>query len=557
VPLDPSHPADRLAYIAADAGITTLVASRSAQAEPLTEVLRDAGVAVIDIDVARDAGAGPESRESVRPENLAYLMYTSGSTGRPKGVCSTHVGVANLLQGMDRITPLGPDDRCSWWTSGGFDVSVYEIFSALHAGAALLVVPEEVRPHPERLADWLADNAITGAYVPPFALTALAERAEAATASPVVLRRLIVGVEPLPEPLLRRIMAAIPGVHVVNAYGPTETTVFSTVHDLDPHSTSDGITPLGQPVQNGPIYLLDEQDRPVPVGVPGELYIGGVGLARGYHRNPARTAEAFRPDPFGWTPGGRMYATGDIARYRPDALLQFLGRRDNQVKIRGVRVELGEIEAVLAGHPSVRSALVMIRPINGVPALVGYVESNGTANEPELLAHLRRALPGPMVPAAVLTVPAWPTTVNGKLDRRALPDPDDRDIAAYEEPQGDLECAVADAWSQLFGGRRIGRRDDFFALGGHSLLAARTALLLGARLGVEVPVSLMFTHPTPADLAGELDRLVADRAGGTPITALPRAGQGVEDLIARIEDLPPDVVAALLQQYGPDTGSHP
>jgi hypothetical protein len=342
---------------------------------------------------------------------------------------------------------------------------------------------------------------------------------------------------------------------VINGYGPTETTIYSTLHLVDPDGTSDGITPLGRPVPNAPVYLLDDQDQPVAVGVPGELFIGGAGLARGYHRKPAATAEAFRPDPFSPAAGARRYATGDIARYRPDVLLQFLGRRDNQIKIRGVRVELGEVEAVLAAHPSVRSALVTVRPVNGVAALVAYVEGSAPAAEPELRAHLRRTLPAAMVPAAILTVAAWPVTVNGKLDRRALPDPDDRAVAEYEEPQGELECAVADSWSQLFGGRQIGRHDDFFALGGHSLLAARTALLLGGRLGIEVPVSLMFTHPTPAALAGELGELVAARAGGTPITPMPRAGAGVEDLIARIEELPPDVVAALLQQYGGGDGT--
>jgi amino acid adenylation domain-containing protein len=560
VPLDPAHPAARIGFLVRDAGIDVVVTHPHRHSALLDELGAERGgrqLLVVDAsdapsgDLADSASTGGTSAaRTPTTADLAYLMYTSGSTGHPKGVCSTHGGPVNLLDDLARRQRLGPDDVCSWWTSGGFDVSVYEIFAALDAGATLLVVPADVRPHPLLLAAWLADNGVTCAYVPPFALAALAEHAESRDARPLVLRNLVVSVEPIPEPLLQRLVAALPGLRIVNGYGPTETTIFSTLHDVDPTNGNLGVTPIGRAVQNGPVTVVDRSLRMVPIGVPGELCVGGVGLARGYQGRPGATAERFVPDAFSTMPGARMYRTGDVVRYRADGVLQFLGRRDFQVKLRGLRIELGEVEAVIARHPDVSSAVVTVREVGGQPVLVAYVVSRGDQGpdqlRDEVLAHVRRLLPAAMVPSTVVPLDAWPVTVNGKLDRHALPDPAVVASRPYEPPHTAMERAVSTVWSRLLGGRRVGRFDDFFASGGHSLLAARATLMLGELLGVDVPVVLLFSHPTPAQLAVALDELVAAGAEETAIPTLPRSGAATDVLVALVGGLPASVVDQLL-----------
>jgi amino acid adenylation domain-containing protein len=562
VPLDPAHPSARLSYLMRDTRAGLVVTAPSQYAELLDRLRaeHDGPPPFLTLDVggaARAPAAGRAAQgNGAGPANVAYVMYTSGSTGHPKGVCATHAGVMNLLADMARRQRLRPADVCSWWTSGGFDVSVYEIFSALGAGATLLVVPPEVRPDPHRFADWLAGHAVTSAYVPPFALAALADRAEAADQAvpserpPLALRRLVVSVEPIPEPTLRRLLTAIPGLQIINGYGPTETTIFSTLHEVDRGASNAGTTPIGRAVQNGPVLLLDPSLRPVPVGVPGELCIGGAGLARGYHARAAATAERFMPNPYAAQPGARMYRTGDIARYLPDGRLRFLGRRDHQLKLRGVRIELGEIESVLARHPAVSSALAMVRSIGGQQALAGYVVTRPGADHDglgtELVHYLRQQLPAALVPAAVVPLAAWPVTVNGKLDRHALPDPEIVTTVWYEPPRTACELAIAGVWSQLLDGHRVGRDDDFFALGGHSLLAARAALLIGELLDTDVPVVLLLRHPTVAQLGSALDDLAQVSARTAAITVLPRVGADLDGLIAEVEALPPEIVARML-----------
>ncbi|NUR24576.1 MAG: amino acid adenylation domain-containing protein, partial [Catenulispora sp.] len=366
VPLDTDHPTARLVTLADDARISLLIGAGQ-QAKDLVRALRS-DIPIVDPSEPTEARTAP--RNPANPNNTAYVMYTSGSTGTPKGVCVTHLGVVNLLDGL----PSRRGEVHAWWTSGGFDVSVFEIFAALRSGATVDVVPAAVRPHAERYVDWLVERGVTHAYVPPFALGALAAKAPRLS-----LRRLVVSVEPTPEPLLRRIAAGRPGLAVVNGYGPTEATIFATLHDLDPDGTATGMVPVGRAVPNCPARVLDAAGRLTPVGVPGELFVGGVGLARGYLGRPAATAEAFMPDPYADRPGARMYRTGDVVRYRPDGCLRFLGRRDQQVKVRGVRIELGEVQAALTAQPEVESALVVLRPIAGQPVLIGYVVPAVTA----------------------------------------------------------------------------------------------------------------------------------------------------------------------------------
>ncbi|MDX3192757.1 amino acid adenylation domain-containing protein [Streptomyces sp. MN03-5084-2B] len=536
VPLDTEHPTARLVALADDAGIELLVGP-----VPVAVGLACAiGRPVPVLDSAEPAAELPAPPTLARPGNAAYVMYTSGSTGVPKGVCVTHTGVVNLLDAL----ACAPGDVCAWWTSGGFDVSVFEIFGALRSGATVDVVPAAVRPHAERYVDWLAERGITHAYVPPFALGALKTRLPRPA-----LRRLTVSVEPTPEPLLRRIAAGMPGLSVVNGYGPTEATIFATVHELDPGGSGTGMVPIGRAVRNCPVRVLDAAGRPVPVGVPGELFAGGAGLARGYLGRPGATAEAFVPDPFADRPGARMYRTGDVVRYRPDGFLRFLGRRDQQVKLRGVRIEPGEVQAVLAAQPEVASALVTLRRIGGQPVLVGYVVPAAAAPDPaDLRARLRTLLPAPMVPSAVVVLDAWPVTVNGKLDRRALPLPEAVRRPGFEPPDGDRERTVAGIVGTLLGGRRVGRHDDFFDLGAHSLLAAQAALRIGGALQLDVPVVALFSHPTVAGLVAALPAVAAPAAA---ITALPRAGDDPGDpgaLAARIAALPDDVVRLLTDE---------
>ena len=549
VPLDTDHPTARLVALAKDSGIRLLIGP-PAQTGRLAQAL---GGAVPVIDPAEPAVHQETPRHTGRPDNAAYVMYTSGSTGEPKGVCLTHTGVVNLLEEMACQT----GDVCAWWTSGGFDVSVFEIFGALRSGATVDVVPAAVRTHAEQYVTWLADRGTTHAYVPPFALAALEERIAQLT-----LRRLIVSVEPTSEPLLRRIVAGRPGLSVVNGYGPTEATIFATLHRLDPAGTGSGMVPIGRAVQNCPARVLDDTGRLVPVGVPGELCVGGVGLARGYLGRPGATAAAFVPDPFADVPGARMYRTGDVVRYRSDGHLRFLGRRDQQVKLRGVRIELGEVQAVLTAQPGVASALAVVRQIGGQPVLIGYVvpstsehtaAENGSAttaalNPADLRARLRSILPAPMVPSAVVVLDTWPVTVNGKLDRRALPLPEAVRGLGFEAPADDRERAVAAIIGKLLGGRRIGRHDDFFDLGGHSLLAAQAALQIGGALGLDVPVVALFSHPTVAGLAETLAATAASAAPFAPITALPRTHDDPDALAARIAALPDEIVQLLTDE---------
>ena len=547
VPLDTDHPTARLVALAKDSGIRLLIGS-PIQAADLAQAL---GGAVPVIEPTEPAVHQEAPRHTGRSDNAAYVMYTSGSTGEPKGVCVTHAGVVNLLDEMACET----GDVCAWWTSGGFDVSVFEIFGALRSGATVDVVPAAIRTHAEQYVNWLADRGITHAYVPPFALAALEERI-----SQLTLRRLIVSVEPTPEPLLRRIVAGRPGLSVVNGYGPTEATVFATLHHLDPDGTGSGMVPIGRAVQNCPARVLDDAGRLVPVGVPGELCVGGVGLARGYLGRPGATAGAFVPDPYADRPGARMYRTGDVVRSRPDGHLRFLGRRDQQVKLRGVRIELGEVQAALTAQPRVASALAVVRQIGGQPVLIGYVlpstteqttaaasgsGSTAALNPADLRAILRAILPAPMVPSAIVVLDTWPVTVNGKLDRRALPLPEAVRGLGFEAPADDRERAVADIIGKLLGGRRIGRHDDFFDLGGHSLLAAQAALQIGGALGLDVPVVALFSHPTVAGLA---ETLAATAVPYAPITALPRTHDDPDALAARIAALPDDIVQLLTDE---------
>ncbi|WP_433385478.1 amino acid adenylation domain-containing protein [Micromonospora sp. KLBMP9576] len=512
LPLDPALPPQRLAAMIADAAPAL--------------VLGEGDLAAVEAEGRHD---GPTS-VVVHPANLAYVIYTSGSTGRPKGVAVAHGGVTNLITHW--VSRLGAADgqAAALWSSVGFDVSVQEIFLPLATGGALHLVPDDVRGDPAALLGWLREHRVAQAYLPP-AFVRWIDEDPAGRLAGLALRHLLVGVEPLPELALHRIEQALPGLRILNGYGPTETTVYSTAY-LDPQPTARRC-PIGRPLANTRVYLLDDRLEPVPVGVTGEIHIGGVGVARGYLHRPAATAERFVPDPF--VPGERVYRTGDLARLLPDGNIEYLGRRDNQVKIRGFRIELGEIEAALRDRPDVREAAVLVdADATGEPSLVAGVGRGGAA---PLLASewreaLSRRLPGYMIPSSFVELPRLPLTGNGKLDRAELlrlaraGAPWQVNLAS---PRDQIELTLYQIWKRLLLRPEIGITDRFFDVGGTSISAIKLAHAIGEAFGEPLPVHEIMLHPTIEALGGRLRRGASGRPPSNLIEF--RAGDGTGRVI--------------------------
>ncbi|HEU4562948.1 MAG TPA: non-ribosomal peptide synthase/polyketide synthase, partial [Longimicrobium sp.] len=519
VPLDPDYPAERIGYMLADSRPAVVLAQRSVAGLP-----DGLEVPVLALDGDEPAWAGrPETnpaRAGLTPEHLAYVIYTSGSTGAPKGVMNAHRGVVNRLLWMQDAYALGAGDAVLQKTTYGFDVSVWEFFWTLATGARLVMARPGGHRDPVYLAETIRREGVTTVHFVPSMLQLFVEEpgAEACTG----LRRVVCSGEALPAALAGRFQERLPGVELHNLYGPTEAAVDVTAWRCEPADAAKLRVPLGRPIANTRLYVLDGAGAPVPVGVAGELYIGGVQVARGYHARPGLTAERFVPDAFGGQPGARLYRTGDLCRWRADGTLEYLGRNDFQVKVRGFRIELGEIEARLLEHPGVREAVVLARDdASGDLRLVAY--HVGEAVEADALrAHLSARLPEHMVPAAFVRLEALPLTPNGKLDRRALPAPDAGAIAAraYEAPLGDTEIALAEIWSELLGVERVGRWDNFFALGGHSLRAVQVVSRVRQALGVEAALGDLFLRPVLADFARGLE--TASRAELPPIEPVER-----------------------------------
>ncbi|HEV2735073.1 MAG TPA: non-ribosomal peptide synthetase, partial [Longimicrobiaceae bacterium] len=507
VPLDPAYPPERIAYVVGDAGAPLLLT----QARLLGR-LAELPVATLALDTAWPRIEAEESAEApesgVGAGNLAYVIYTSGSTGRPKGVLVTHAGLLNLVGWHAREFGDGPGDRMTQLAGPGFDATVWETWPFLAAGSELHVVPEEVRAAPAALRDWLLASGITVAFLP----TPLAEAALALEwPADARLRTLHTGGDTLhlrPRPGLP--------FTLVNDYGPTECTVIAAAGAVEPSDGSERVPGIGRPVDNLAAYVLDAAMQPVPPGVPGELFLSGASLARGYLGRPDLTAEKWLPDPFSEVPGARMYRTADRVRWRADGELEFMERVDRQVKVRGFRIETGEVEAVMAEHPAVREAVVEVRGEARERRLVGYVVAAPDAplDAAELRRHLGERLPDYMVPSAFVFLEALPVTPNGKTDRAALPEPR-READDHAEPRNEVEDAVAAVWREVLGLERVGVHDNFFELGGHSLLLAQVHERLRETLGMQIPILDLFRFPTVAALAEHLgaDAAVAKRGG--------------------------------------------
>nr|AEH95300.1 putative non-ribosomal peptide synthetase [Aplysina aerophoba bacterial symbiont clone AANRPS] len=521
LPLDVTHPPARLSYMLSDSGARLLMTTKALRERfaPEEAAVAGSGPALLLLDdealrssVASRSPAPMEDGERpgpLTPDSLAYVIYTSGSTGRPKGVANTQEGVLNLIAAQRECFAVSSESRVLQFASPAFDMAVSELLVALAAGATLCVPAEAIRLDEDGLAGFVRKHGITHASFVPSVLSSW--RVE--SLAPV--RNLIVAGEVCPRDAVSRFAV---GRRMLNAYGPTETAVCASMSaPLDPGSDGVSGPPIGRPLRNTAVHVLDGRLRPVPVGVWGELYIAGANVSRGYHGRPGLTSERFVACPFG-APGSRMYRSGDVGRWRSDGVLEFGGRVDAQVQLRGFRIEPGEVESVLRAQPEVGEAAVVLQEAAGEPRLVGYVTpSGGEAPVPAgVRAAASRQLPAHMVPSAVVVLERLPLTPNGKLDRRGLPAPEMAGGSEHVAPSTADETLVVRLFEELTGASRVSVLDSFFALGGHSLLAMRLVSRLQEATGASVSVRSVFAAPTPRGLAavmsagGESERRASD-----------------------------------------------
>jgi amino acid adenylation domain-containing protein len=507
VPLDPGFPAARLDYMAEHSGLALVVVDSGSQTGRGWAVRRvdlGADAAAIEAQDGHDLGLVPGAGDP------AYVIYTSGSTGRPNGVVVPHGALSNFLGAMLRAPGIGQDDVLAAVTTVSFDIAGLELYVPLIAGACVVLVPRAVATDGPNLANLLAEERITVMQATPATWRLLLESGWRAPAGFVAL----CGGEALPEDLARSLHARVDALW--NMYGPTETTIWSTAGRIE---TGSGTVSIGRPIANTRVYIVDGSGRPVPIGVAGEIWIGGAGVASGYRGNPELTAEKFVADPF---VGGaaRVYRTGDLGRWLPDGRLAHMGRLDQQVKLRGFRIEPGEIEAALAAHEAVREAVVLLRGDDpDVQRLVAYVlyRPGHDLTTSEARRHLQALLPDYMIPSLFVAVDAIPRTPNGKVDRRALPDPVGAGGSAaggYVEPATAAERLIARVWADTLKIERVGAEDNFFDLGGHSLLALRVAAAVEAETGWRMAPFVLFGQ-TLSQVAASLQAREAGTAVAT------------------------------------------
>ncbi|RQO56211.1 non-ribosomal peptide synthetase [Variovorax sp. KBW07] len=513
LPLDPEYPVQRLAYMVEDSGIELLLVHGTTR----DHIAGRSGLAVLDIDTIDLSGEpATDPRVALHGENLAYVIYTSGSTGKPKGAAVRHDALHSCMAWMQQAYQLTRADTVLHKAPFGFDVSVWEMFWPMTAGARLVVANPGDHRDPARLVALIQRHQITTLnFVPSMLQAFLAHKdIEASTR----LKHIIVGGEAMPAETQRETLRRLSGATLQNLYGPTETTIHVTRWTCRDDGQS--LVPIGQPISDTRTHVLDAELNEVPRGVAGELYLGGVSLARGYLNKPALSAERFVADPFG--NGDRLYRTGDLVRWNAEGQIEYLGRIDHQVKIRGFRIELGEIEAQILAQPEVREAVVVAREGVAGASLLAYVSAHAgqSVDGAALRERLGQVLPDYMVPRAIVTLPALPLNANGKVERKALPEPEGLGRAtAYEAPQGHVARTLAAIWSEVLKVEQVGLHDNFFDLGGHSLLLIRAHRLLEDRLQAAFPLVNLFKYPTVESLArwieqGGAQAAAASTAGG-------------------------------------------
>ncbi|WP_435209197.1 non-ribosomal peptide synthetase [Micromonospora sp. bgisy143] len=530
LPLDPGYPPERLALMCQDAAPGVIL-----HAAALADRLPDDGTPRIAVDrLPTEDGPAQPPAVTVHPDQLAYVMYTSGSTGRPKGTGVSHRNIVRLVRDTTFID-VRPDDVMGQAATMSFDAATLEVWGALLNGACLADLDINDVIVPDRLRARLRDTGVTMMFLATSVARQVATEAPDALAA---LRYLTFGGEQADRTAVDRLRTACPDTTLVNGYGPTEATTYSTTYDCARLTAADPVVPIGGPVANTRVYVLDRLLQPVPPGVLGELFIGGDGVARGYLGRPDATAERFVPDPFGPRAGGRLYRTGDVVRQRPDGLIEFVGRTDHQVKIRGYRVEPGEVTEALRGGGLVRDAIVRAdRDAAGDARLVAYVVPDDGVGVEAIRDRAREQLPDHLVPAVFVALPRLPLNRNGKVDIAALPAPDAGTTIDDDAPRTPTERTVAEIWQDVLGVPVRHRADDFFDLGGRSLKATRVRSRLTAAIGAEVPLRLIFDHPTVAGLAAALDEI-----GGPP------AESAAPTVPAALDGPPAADLAGLLDQ---------
>jgi amino acid adenylation domain-containing protein len=518
VPIDPQVPQARLEFMLADAEVTVLLTEQGLSSSSTNAV---SAVVYLDTDWPRIAAlAAADLRPASSADNLAYVIYTSGSTGTPKGVMVPHRNVAALMSALLPRLDVKEGDVWTLFHSIAFDFSVWEIWGALLSGAKLVIVPEQIAASPTEFTELLRSERVTVINQTPSAATQLlaAENGDSWQTRGLAVTRVFVGGEALSSDLAHSLIEM--GAPVWNFYGPTEATVWAALKPLTAH---DAEVTIGRPIANWQLYVLDHRHELLPVGVPGELYIGGEGLARGYLKRPELTAEKFIPHPYAGSASARLYRTGDVARYKVNGEIEFVGRVDHQIKLRGYRIELGEVEAALLAHPQVREAVALVRErASGDRQLVAYVATveviandEEAVSSPVLTELVRKALPKYMVPATVVVMEHLPRTSNGKIDRKSLPEPDYTSASESEhvDARTTLEEILAGIWEKVLGVEHIGVDDNFFELGGHSLLATQVVSRVREAFDVNLSVRSLFEHQTIAALARAVESLLREDEG--------------------------------------------
>ncbi len=528
LPLDPTYPHERLRFMLEDSRAAILLTHSR-----LRHVFPNVSTPTLCLDEDWSHGTRPNCENPTNvtsPENLSYLIYTSGSTGKPKGVAMIHRALVNLIDWQTKESRLGPGAKTLQFTSLSFDVSFQEMFGAWRSGGTLVLISAEMRLSPRELWNFIAREKIARIFLPFVALQQLADAAAIEGTTAEALREVITAGEQLQiTPRLRDLFARHPEATLHNHYGPSETHVVTALTLGGDPQVWPALPSIGRPIQNTQIYLLDRNREPAALGLPGELFIGGVALARGYFERPDVTAEKFIRDPFSLEPGARLYRTGDLARYLPDGQIEFLGRIDHQVKIRGYRVELGEIEAALNKQNDVRESVVVARESSAQKQLVAYVvpKQPGKLTAPALRSELKQQLPDYMVPTAFVFLEKLPLTPSGKVDRKALPAPEQANMpAAVSIPKGrpwlPIQFQLVQIWEEVLGVKPIGIGDNFFELGGHSLLAVKMMDRVEELTGRKLPVTALFEDATITHLAELI--LNEDSSAPAPVIELQTSG---------------------------------